>query len=272
MRYSIISSLILHLGIILMAVISLPIFNDPELDMTPIIQVELIEIAEKTNVPEVSKKQEKKPEKKDEKKKEDIKVTKPIIKPKDEKSNEIVKDPVEEEEIVKEKIEKKMLENLPIKKPIEKKEDKYDPLKLFELIDKQEDAKTIIEDVEDLGYEAIEVTPSLVNRIALDDEAAIRAQFMYCWSLDAGRIYDDTDIVSIKIFLNIDGSHQKLPEIIESHRNRMAKPDESRYKILAEGALRAVRRCDPLTTVPNIDEYDIWKEMQLNFDPREKLR
>ena len=50
MKYSIISSLILHLGIILMAVISLPIFNEPELDMTPIIQVELIEIAEKTNV------------------------------------------------------------------------------------------------------------------------------------------------------------------------------------------------------------------------------
>ena len=270
MGYSIVSSLILHLVIILMAIISLPIFNNPDLDMTPIIQVELIEVSEKTNVPEVSKKQEKKPEKKDEKKIEDIKVTKPIIKPKDEKSNEIVKNPIEEE-IVKEKIEKKMLENLPIKKPIVKKEPPYDPFALAELINKQKDTK-IIEDVEDLGYEAIEATPSLDKRLSLSDEASIKAQYRACWRVDLGRQYDDTEIVGIKIFLNIDGSHQKPPEIIESHRNRMAK--DPAYKILAEGALRAVRnpKCNPLKIVPNLDEYDIWKEMQLNFDPRNMLR
>ena len=71
MIYSVTSSLFLHLIIILMAVVSLPIFSDEKLEMPPIIQVELIEISEKTNVPEISMKQkdiikkEKKEEKKD---------------------------------------------------------------------------------------------------------------------------------------------------------------------------------------------------------------
>ena len=58
MRYSLISSIILHIFIFLLTIVSLPLFNAPKLDIPPIIQVELIEIAEKTNVPEISKKQE----------------------------------------------------------------------------------------------------------------------------------------------------------------------------------------------------------------------
>ena len=42
-------------------------------------------------------------------------------------------------------------------------------------------------------------------------------------------------------------------------------------KILAESALRAVRRCDPIK-VPDVERYENWKNLQLNFDPREILR
>ena len=70
MRYSLISSIILHIFIFLLTIVSLPLFNTPKLDIPPIIQVELIEISEKTNVPEISKKQEEevKPKKKGEEK------------------------------------------------------------------------------------------------------------------------------------------------------------------------------------------------------------
>ena len=47
MRYSLIGSLILHVFIFLLTIVSLPLFNTPELDIPPIIQVELIAIAEK---------------------------------------------------------------------------------------------------------------------------------------------------------------------------------------------------------------------------------
>lgn len=64
MRFSILSSIVLHLAIMMMAIVSLPIFNNPDLEIPPIVQVELIEISEKTNVPKISKKKDKKEEKK----------------------------------------------------------------------------------------------------------------------------------------------------------------------------------------------------------------
>ena len=88
MRYSLISSLILHVFIFLLTIVSLPLFNTPKLEIPPIIQVELIEISEKTNVPEISKKQEEKVKPKKKEKKEEKKINQPKIKPKEEKSNE----------------------------------------------------------------------------------------------------------------------------------------------------------------------------------------
>ena len=201
MRYSIISSLILHITIFLLTIISLPLFNDPELDIPPIIQVELIEIAEKTNVPDISKKQETKEEIKKKEKKEETKINQPITKPKDEKSNEKIKDPADEEKIVEKKIETKMIENMPVKKPEVKKKDKFDPLKLAELIDKQKDTKTEKEEIKDLEYESLDANPSLDKKLTFSEEDAIRAQFMQCWSIPLGIPFDDSMIVKIKIVI-----------------------------------------------------------------------
>ena len=268
MRSSILSSIVLHLAIMMMAIVSLPIFNNPDLEIPPIVQVELIEISEKTNVPKVSKKKDKKEEKKIEEK-EAEKINQPVMKPKVEKSNEKVKDVSDKDEIVKNKIEQKMFENIPIKKPVIKKKDKFDPLKIAELIDKSKDTKTVEEDIEDLEYDALDSTSSLDNKLTLSEEDAIRAQFMQCWSIPIGIPFDDTMIVKIKISLNTDGSLLEPPEVLQ--HERMNKPSEKYFRTLAESALRAVRRCDPIKA-PDINRYESWKKIQLNFDPREILR
>ena len=51
---------------------------------------------------------------------------------------------------------------------------------------------------------------------------------------------------------------------------RMNRPGQRFYKILAESALRAVRLCQPLKVPPT--GYDKWKEIQLNFNPTEMLK
>ena len=268
MRSSILSSIVLHLDIMMMAIVSLPIFNNHDLEVPPIVQVELIEISEKTNVPKVSKKKDKKEEKKIEEK-EVEKINQPVMKPKVEKSNEKVKDASDKDEIVKNKIEQKMFENIPIKKPVIKKKDKFDPLKIAELIDKSKDTKTVEENIDDLEYDALESTPSLNKKLTLSEEDAIRAQFMQCWSIPLGIPFDDTMIVKIKISLNTDGSLLEPPEVLQ--HERMNKPSEKYFRTLAESALRAVRRCDPIKA-PDINRYESWKKIQLNFDPREILR
>ena len=131
MRISVLGSILLHIFILLFTILSLPLFNNNNLDMPPVIQIELIEIAEKTNIPEISKKIEDQ-EKLFEEKKEETKINQPIQKPKEEISNEKVKDPSESEKIEKARIEEKMLQNMPVRKPENKKKDKFDPLKLAE--------------------------------------------------------------------------------------------------------------------------------------------
>ena len=269
MRISVLGSILLHIFILLFTILSLPLFNNNNLDMPPVIQIELIEIAEKTNIPEISKKIEDQ-EKLFEEKKEETKINQPIQKPKEEISNEKVKDPSESEKIEKTRIEEKMLQNMPVRKPENKKKDKFDPLKLAELIDKQKDTlQNNPEDIVEKDYEALDSTPSLDKRLTLSEEDAIRAQFMQCWSIPLGIPYDDTMVVKIKIFLNTDGSLLKPPEVIQ--HERMNKPSEKYFRTLAESALRAVRRCDPIK-VPDPERYDNWKNLQLNFDPREILR
>ena len=269
MRISVLGSILLHIFILLFTILSLPLFNNNNLDMPPVIQIELIEIAEKTNIPEISKKIEDQ-EKPFEEKKEETKINQPIQKPKEEISNEKVKDPSESEKIEKARIEEKMLQNMPVRKPENKKKDKFDPLKLAELIDKQKDTlQNNPEDIVEKDYEALDSTPSLDKRLTLSEEDAIRAQFMQCWSIPLGIPYDDTMVVKIKIFLNTDGSLLKPPEVVQ--HERMNKPSEKYFRTLAESALRAVRRCDPIK-VPDPERYDNWKNLQLNFDPREILR
>ena len=79
--------------------------------------------------------------------------------------------------------------------------------------------------------------------------------------------YDQNLIQWIKLQLKKDGSIIKS-EILD--HERMNKPGQKFYKVLAESALRAVRLCQPLK-VPRTG-YDKWKNLQLNFNPTEMLK
>jgi hypothetical protein len=270
MQFSIITSSLLHVGFIILTVLGLPIFNSPAIDIPPIVQVEILEITEETNVPEVSQRDIEKNED-DMKKKDNVKINQPILKPKLEKSDEKIKDPALEEEIIKpEVVEKKSIVNMPIRKPIIKKKDNFDATKIAELIDLAEDTKPI-DDAKDEEYESLESTDTLIDKLTLSEEDAIRSQFMKCWTPTLGMIFDDTMVVRILISLRPDGSLMKPPEVID--HKRMNTPNQKFFKALAESALRAVRLCDPIKTPASmLDRYDDWKELQLNFDPRVKLR
>ena len=68
MQFSIIISLLLHTGFIILTVMGIPIFNNQKIDIPPIVQVEILEITEQTNVPEVSKREIEEKEDSEEKK------------------------------------------------------------------------------------------------------------------------------------------------------------------------------------------------------------
>ena len=108
---------------------------------------------------------------------------------------------------------------------------------------------------------------SFATGLTLSEEDALRAQIFGCWSVPLGLPYNEDLLVRIKLNLKKDGTITKS-EILD--HQRMNRPGQKFYKVLAESALRAVRLCQPLKVAPS--GYDKWKEIQLNFNPTEMLK
>ena len=285
MNRSIIISSVLHTLLIFITAMSLPFLAKKPLDIPPIVSVELIQIAEKTNVPfapkakkiiEKVKEKEKKlvseqaPPKKVEKTK-----TKTVLSP-DQKNKKIENDAPEAiplpEKTVK-KVETKEEKKQNPEKIDEKvkqvsefeKKDLFDPNNIAALIDKskEESAETLKKN-DDISQDQERNVEN--SGLTLSEEDALKAQIFGCWSIPLGLPYNENLLVRIKLKLKPDGTISKT-EIID--HARMNKPGQGFYKVLAESALRAVKLCQPLR-VPTTG-YERWKELQLNFDAREML-
>ena len=111
------------------------------------------------------------------------------------------------------------------------------------------------------------VKNSFATGLTLSEEDALRAQIFGCWTVPLGLPYDDDLLVRIKLELKQDGTISRS-EILD--HERMNRPGQKFYKVLAESALRAVRICQPLK-VPTTG-YEKWKNIQLNFNPTEMLK
>ena len=289
MNRSLIISSVLHGALIFITAMSLPFLAKKPLDIPPIVSVELIQIAEKTNIPFAPKAkkiiEKKKKKKLKEKEKKLVSEQAPPKKVKKTKTKTVVS--VDKNE----KIDSKTPEAIPlpektVKKIETKKESKQNPDKLDEevkqvsefekkeLVDLDNIAKLIDKAKEDTAKvikKNNDITQDQDNKIVtsgltLSEEDALKAQIFGCWSIPLGLPYNEDLLVRIKLMLEPDGSVAKT-EILD--HARMNKPGQGFYKVLAESALRAVKLCQPLR-VPT-SGYERWKELQLNFDAREML-
>jgi hypothetical protein len=282
---SIIISSLLHVLLIFITALSLPFLAKKPLDIPPIVSVELIQIAEKTNIPfapkakkiiEKVKEKEKKlvseqaPPKKVKKTK-----TKTVLSP-DQNNKKIINEipeaiPLPEKKV--KKIEKKQEKKQnpeklddEVKQVSEfEKKDLFDPNNIAALIDKsKEENAEILKTNDDISQDQERNIEN--SGLTLNEEDALKAQIFGCWSIPLGLPYNENLLVRIKLKLKPDGTVTKT-EILD--HARMNKPGQGFYKVLAESALRAVKLCQPLR-VPTTG-YERWKELQLNFDAREML-
>ncbi len=285
MNRSIIISSVLHAALIFITALSLPFLAKKPLDIPPIVSVELIQIAEKTNIPfapkakkiiEKAKEKEKKlvseqaPPKKVKKNK-----TKTVVSLDqnnemiDSKTPEAIPLPEKNVKKIKTKEEKKQNPDKideKVKQVSEfEKKDLFDPSNIAALIDKsKEDTAKVIKKNNNITQDQDRNIEN--SGLTLSEEDALKAQIFGCWSIPLGLPYNEDLLVRIKLMLEPDGSVAKT-EILD--HARMNKPGQGFYKVLAESALRAVKLCQPLR-VPTTG-YERWKELQLNFDAREML-
>ena len=284
MNISIIISSVFHALLIIITAMSLPFLTKKPLDIPPIVSVELIQIAEKTNVPfapkakkiiEKVKEKEKLVSEQAPPKKVKKTKTKTVVSP--DQNNKKIENQTPEAIPLPDKTVKKIKTQQEKKQNPEKvdkevkqvsefeKKDLFDPNNIAALIDKsKEETGEVIKKNNDITQDQernIENTG-----LTLSEEDALKAQIFGCWSIPLGLPYNENLLVRIKLKLKPDGSVTKT-EILD--HARMNKPGQGFYKVLAESALRAVKLCQPLR-VPTTG-YERWKELQLNFDAREML-
>ncbi len=237
------------------------------IDLPPIVSVELIQISDKTNIPYAPKVRKIIEETK---KKEERVVSEqapPAAKAKEKPDRIPLPDEKKiERDLVKKKQNPEEIEpQIRQSSEFEKKEI-VDTNQIAALIDKAKEEEA----AKEKSFNKItqsSVKNSFATGLTLSEEDALRAQIFGCWSVPLGLPYDDNLLVRIKLKLKKDGTILNS-EILD--HERMNRPGQKFYKILAESALRAVRLCQPLKVPPT--GYEKWREMQLNFDPTEMLR
>lgn len=101
------------------------------------------------------------------------------------------------------------------------------------------------------------MTPSMWDQL----NGYLQEQYRNCWNKFG---FDDAAYIpQIRVVYNADGSLQTEPVLVNA-------PADSAEKALADSALRAVRRCDPMKIPPQYAPYYAqWKARTLRFDPQE---
>ena len=265
---SVIYSITFHSVMILLTILSLPFMLREPIDLPPIVSVELIQISDKTNIPYAPKARKiiEKTKKQEEERLVSEQAT-PSAKAK-EKPDRI---PLPNEKKEKKKIVKKKQNPEEVKPEIRQssefeKKEIVDTNQIAALIDKAKEEEAVKQKKTDKITQSSKKN-SFATGLTLSEEDALRAQIFGCWSVPLGLPYDENLLVRIKLQLKKDGTIMKS-EILD--HQRMNRPGQKFYKVLAESALRAVRLCQPLKVPPT--GYDKWKEIQLNFNPTEMLK
>ncbi|RLQ88680.1 cell envelope integrity protein TolA [Notoacmeibacter ruber] len=95
--------------------------------------------------------------------------------------------------------------------------------------------------------------------LSASEMAALRDQLGNCWSIDAGIVDADNLRVSVKFALNQNGKLEGAPRVTTSSGN--AQFDRS--------AVRAIQKCDVQGLRVPEGKYETWREVIVNFDPRD---
>ena len=265
---SLIYSITFHSVLVLLTILSLPFMLREPIDLPPIVSVELIQITDKTSIPYAPKARKKIEETK---KKEEERLVSEQAPPSAKAKEKPDRIPLPNEMKEEKKIIKKKQNPEEVKPEIRQssefeKKEIVDTNQIAALIDKAKEEEAVKQKKKDKITQSNQKN-SFATGLTLSQEDALRAQIFGCWSVPLGLPYDEDLLVRIKLQLKKDGTIMKS-EILD--HQRMNKPGQKFYKVLAESALRAIRLCQPLKVPPT--GYDKWKDLQLNFNPTEMLK
>jgi outer membrane biosynthesis protein TonB len=147
----------------------------------------------------------------------------------------------------------------PKPQPAKAKPRDFNPDKIAALLDKrQPNERRSSEQAADTG--AFGASTGRAPTLTMSEMDALRAQLQACWNPPVGAA-DAQDLrVDVRIKYRQDGTLAAEPVVL----NRGNSPY---FQVASEAALRAVRRCQPIT-MPAA-KYEIWRDVEVGFDPKD---
>ncbi|MDE2110950.1 MAG: hypothetical protein KGJ79_07395 [Alphaproteobacteria bacterium] len=146
--------------------------------------------------------------------------------------------------------------------PPKPQQDKFDINNIMTMLDKRKQvanssksAKTGAQNIKGIGSQSA-MTMDLVD--------ALRNQISQCWSPPVGAPHPETLIVEFELFLNRDGSVAQPPQLTANSGAAVASNPYMRAA--ADAARRAIYTCEPYKLPA--DRYSQWHDITLVFDPR----
>ncbi len=150
----------------------------------------------------------------------------------------------------------------PVQKPAPKQE-AFDINNILAMLDKRQaaaakNAKVGSQNIKGVG---------LQNAMTADLRSMLQSEIYRCWSPPVGAPHPEKLIVSYDLFLNRDGSVARSPQLTADSSSAVAS--DPYMRAAAEAARRAIYTCAPYKLPA--DRYNQWNAVTFVFDPRDLM-
>ena len=141
---------------------------------------------------------------------------------------------------------------------------KFDANQIAALLDKRNPQRVASTGSEVNTTPSLGVPNAMALRLSQSELDAMRARLMQLWSPPAGVQNPEEVVVVIRIRLGRDRMLAGQPQVMRGGRGPL-------YEIARENAIRALYRGQPYDMLTERN-YEIWKDVEIVFDPREMIR
>jgi colicin import membrane protein len=150
---------------------------------------------------------------------------------------------------------------MPPKKPPVKPQPKFDPDKIAALLDKRDSVRETAAGPVQNNTPSLGAASGRDARLSQSEIDALRARLRQCWNPPVGASEAPRLYVVFRVLFKKDGTIARDPTLIEGTASQMGPA-------LGESARRALLQCQPYTML-RPEHYDMWKDMEIKFDPVE---
>jgi colicin import membrane protein len=162
-------------------------------------------------------------------------------------------------------VEKKV-ELPPRKPPPPKPQPKFDADKIAALLDKREATRETSTGAQVNDKPSLGATQGAEARLSQSEIDALRARLRECWNPPVGAVNAANTSVVFRVLFRKDGALAGAPALVE-----IKGAGSEHGPVLVESARRALLQCQPYKMLKP-EHYDMWKDMEITFDPRDMFR